>query len=282
MLKLTFADGRGDVPPCPAFDGPDVDVWRDAVGGIAGYAVASNGLHWVVIPGAATFCFDHRGEETLAVSQPGVERQVVQEVYDRHVLPVALQALGCEALHASGVRSRHGVLALCGPSGVGKSTLAFALGRQGHPIWADDSVVFEPCRGRALAVPIPFRLRLRPPVASFFSLAAGAASGGRMPSGESPPLAAVFLLERFTASPGACPLELRRLSGADAFVGTLRHVNCFSSKDRERTRRLIGNYLDLAASVPLFTLRFASGFARLAEVAEAFSASVDRALAPRA
>ena len=279
MLKLTFADAGG-IPLCPALDSSEVERWRDAAGSVAAYAVTAGGLHWVVIPEVATFCFGDGSGEMIAVSQPGVEVEHVRELYRRVVLPAALQALGCEALHASGVRSHHGVLALCGASGAGKSTLAFALGRRGYPIWADDSVVLEFCGGQLVVVPTPFRLRLRPPVATFFGLSTAPACEDGLGSSEPVPLAGVFFLERFVASPAENPLELLRLSRADAFVGALRHVNCFSVKDSDRRGRLIGNYLDLVASVPVFRLRFASGLARLPEVVEAFTAAVDRTLVP--
>ena len=279
MLKLTLTDAEG-IPPCPALEGPEVDHWRDAMGSVIAHAIKAGESHWVVVPGTATFCFGHGSSEALGVPHPGVAVEYVHEVFRRTVLSPALQALGLEALHASGVRTGHGVVALCGASGAGKSTLAFALGQRGYPIWADDTMVLEPKEGRVLAVPTPFKLRLRPPVATFFGLTATPACGQDEPSREPVPLAGVLLLERVSASTSERALELLRLSASDAFVRALRHVNCFSFRDSVQKRRLLDNYLALVASVPVFTLRFASDLARLPEVVDALAAAIDRAFAP--
>jgi hypothetical protein len=58
---------------------------------------------------------------------------------------IALRARGLYQLHASAAVDPHGIAFLfAGPSGVGKSTLAYALSRQGWRILGDDGVVLEP------------------------------------------------------------------------------------------------------------------------------------------
>ncbi|MBK5186930.1 MAG: hypothetical protein JJD97_01730 [Gemmatimonadaceae bacterium] len=58
---------------------------------------------------------------------------------------IALRARGLYHLHASAAVDPQGVAWLfAGPSGVGKSTLAYALSRQGWQILGDDGVVLEP------------------------------------------------------------------------------------------------------------------------------------------
>lgn len=54
------------------------------------------------------------------------------------VLSFALRLRGDFSLHASAVESRAGAVALIGPHGAGKSTLAAALGRRGVPVLTDD------------------------------------------------------------------------------------------------------------------------------------------------
>ena len=63
---------------------------------------------------------------------------------------IALRARGRYQLHASAAVDPQGIAWLfAGPSGVGKSTLAYALARQGWRILGDDGVVLEPIPGGA-------------------------------------------------------------------------------------------------------------------------------------
>lgn len=58
---------------------------------------------------------------------------------------IALRARGLYQLHASAAVDPNGAAWMfAGPSGVGKSTLAYALARQGWQILGDDGVVLEP------------------------------------------------------------------------------------------------------------------------------------------
>ena len=64
---------------------------------------------------------------------------------------IALRARGLYQLHASAAVDANGVAWMfAGPSGVGKSTLAYALARQGWQILGDDGVVLEPTPGGAI------------------------------------------------------------------------------------------------------------------------------------
>jgi hypothetical protein len=63
---------------------------------------------------------------------------------------IALRARGLYQLHASAAVDPSGIAWLfAGPSGVGKSTLAYALAREGWKILGDDGVVLEPTRAGA-------------------------------------------------------------------------------------------------------------------------------------
>jgi len=64
-----------------------------------------------------------------------------QQTLLSRILPNVAIMRGYEALHASAVESPHGVVALAGPSGVGKSTLAAELITRGWPLFADDVLI---------------------------------------------------------------------------------------------------------------------------------------------
>jgi hypothetical protein len=64
-----------------------------------------------------------------------------QQVLLGRILPNVAIMRGYEALHASSVDSPQGVVAIAGPSGMGKTTLALELMRRSWPLFADDVLI---------------------------------------------------------------------------------------------------------------------------------------------
>src|SRR5829696_6052636 len=171
MLKLTIARAGAANPQPPDVAGSDVadvEVWRDHDGTVLAYGHIVDGLHWMYLPGLASFCFGQDVEGVMALPHWPVREDLILDTYYRTVLPMALQVRGLEVLHASAVLTPRGVVALCAVSGTGKSTVAFGLSQRGWPLWADDAVVFETSESGARAIPLPFGTRLRPAAAAFF------------------------------------------------------------------------------------------------------------------
>jgi hypothetical protein len=69
------------------------------------------------------------------------------------VLPFAAAVHGLELLHASAVAIDSGALAVLGPAGAGKTSLALALCGLGAEFMADDVLAVELCDGELLAHP---------------------------------------------------------------------------------------------------------------------------------
>jgi hypothetical protein len=67
-----------------------------------------------------------------------------QRALTTKVIPAISVMRGYEALHACAVLAPAGVVAIMGPSGTGKSTLAAELLRRGLALFADDVLVLEP------------------------------------------------------------------------------------------------------------------------------------------
>jgi hypothetical protein len=189
---------------------------------------------------------------------------VIEETYCRSVLPMVLQACGTEVLHASAVQTG-GVVALCGTSGVGKSTIAFAMSRRGHRIWADDAVAIDLSGQSLVALPLPFEMRLRPRAAAFFGVepqAAGDASpAGPMDQADpSPaPLTALCVLSRGEEERRGWGVRIERLRPSAALPTLLAHAYCFSLEDPGLKRAMVQHYMELAGRVPVFALRFRPG-----------------------
>ena len=72
---------------------------------------------------------------------PGSTDEDISDLVMSRVLTAAIYQRGLLPLHASAVMTERGIVALCGPSGVGKSTLAGVLAARGGVVIADDMLV---------------------------------------------------------------------------------------------------------------------------------------------
>lgn len=179
-----------------------------------------------------------------------VKISLMEEVYHRFALPMILQAAGAEMLHASAVRGAKGVVAFCGTSGTGKSTLAFTLSRKQHQHWADDAVIVLPNQDVFDALRLPFRPRVEITSTEPVEFIRGT---------ESAPLSAIVVLQRYPGGIveyGDFHAEVRRLSAADAFRAVLPHIYSFILSDPRRNALMMSRYFDIAAHVPVYDFRF--------------------------
>jgi hypothetical protein len=213
----------------------------------------------------ATFGFGPSGVEAVAREDVAIEK--IRDAHRRLVLPLALQALGHEVLHASAVAFEAGAVAFCAESGIGKSTVAYSLARRGHPPCADDAVAIEPGRRGPELIPLPFALRLRPASAAYYGEDAGPAEVQHPVARR--PLAAICVLQRLDNGTG-----IRRLGRAEAFPALLAHAYSFGLSDERRRRRMMEHYLSLASEVPVFSVVLASGLSTLARTLDEIEAAV--------
>jgi len=279
QLKLTIAAGEPSVPTVPDLDDAEVQIWRDHGGSICAYGYTRDDQHWMHVPGVASFSFSHHAVEVTAIPHPPLRAQLIRDTYHRSVLPMALQALDLEVLHASAVRTPHGVVALCGFSATGKSTIAFGLGRRGYPVWADDAVAFETSGSSVRAIPLPFEVRLRSAPALYFgqdlTVAASTSAWDRVDQvhDEPTPVVAVWALKQ---APGLeAPVVVERLRPSAAFPPVLAQAYCFSLGEPARKQRMMKRYLELIARVPVFEIRFPPGLERLPLILDAIERTLD-------
>jgi hypothetical protein len=169
------------------------------------------------------------------------------------IMALVLRVRGELALHASGVQVGRAALALIGPHGAGKSTLAAALGRAGCPIGTDDllRITHEGCQW--VAHPYGNVVRLWPSAAdllygdaaclppitpSWDKRALVFGHGGRVGRAVAVPLRSLVFLNRNARAQTSCPLE--KLSTADAVLrivakSTLYHQHDTAARAREFT-----------------------------------------------
>jgi hypothetical protein len=265
---LTLDLGHPAAPPVSdSRDGP-VEEWRDAAGRLAARCYRQGGRFWIQLPGVGAYSVARGSPVVTVAAEPAAPRALLEDGFRRTVGPLALQALGFEALHASAVLGPGGVVAFGAYSGTGKSTIAFGLDRRGYPVWADDAVVLEVRPGLVQALPLPFRVRLRPASAAYFGFEPSGSTDPEWRGGEAirqavrpEPVAAVVVVSR--SDDDRAPVALRRLSPAAAFGALMQHAHAFSLADPARTRLMASHYLQVAASVPVLDLAFRADLARI-------------------
>ena len=272
--RLIIARGAEEISSRPGEAGLPVQVWQDEQGTTLASCYTLDGQRRVDVPGVASFRFGAPPESVTAYPLASVRPEVIEDTFRRSVLPIVLQACGTEVLHASAVHAG-GVVALCGVSRTGKSTIAFALSQRGHRLWADDAVAIDLSGPAVVALPLPFEMRLRPRAAAFFGVearAAGAASLGR-PADQADqgpvPLAALCVLSRGEEERRGCGVRIDRLRPPAALPALLGHAYCFSLEDAGLKRAMVQHYMELAARVPVFALRFRPGLELLPLILDA-------------
>jgi hypothetical protein len=257
--------------------GTRVQAWHDLADVVCAYGYTGPGwwaMHW---PNLATFRVDAEAVNVVRVFPAAhASRARLQDLYRRSVVPLFLQALGHETLHASAVLGAQGVLAFCGERASGKSTIAYALARRGLPQYADDTLVMTPTSRGIKTQPLPFSPRLRPASAAYFRTHDRDSHSHEHKV--SAPLSALFVLR--PAAEGAT-LDIEALASPLAFQALLSHAHCFEPASERSRRRLLKNYLEVSASVPVFAVSYPPGLDRLDALLDAILSAAREAGAVR-
>jgi len=270
-LAITSHDSPSSVPVPPVRKRL---VWLDPSRTAGAYASQAGSHYWIDVSDVAMFHYSAATGQVMAVTRNAIEEVRVQAIYRRVVLPFLLQALGYEMLHASAVRTERGVVAFCGDSGAGKSTIATGLRRRGYPVWADDALLLE-VGARIGAIALPFVVRLRRESAEFFGLGGrGDGSSDDLSGIERDPveLAAVCVLKRRAGSEDDEVIGCHR--GTAALTALLAHACAFNFEDLDRKRRMVTQYLAVAARIPVFEAVVRPGLERLSELLDHIEARI--------
>ena len=251
-----------------------VQTWHDLSDVVCAYGYAGPGWWAMEWPALATFRVDSKSPTAVRVfAARDASRARIDDLYRRSVMPLFLQALGHETLHASAVRGSRGVLAFCGERGAGKSTVAYALARRGYSQYADDTLVMNVTSGAITTQPLPFVPRLRPASAEFFGAReADTSSAVTRPE----PLDGVFILRPASA---ARRLSVTELPAPQALQALLAHAHCFEPDSDVSRQRLLRNYLEISARVSVLAVDYVPGLDGLDAMLDAILAAAGMACA---
>lgn len=265
-LKIHFHAPEGIAPlPAALSDHPGFQPLHDLNGREFGFSLETGGRLWVQLHKVGSFLVEADFREVKAFADPGVDSSRLCEFFYHGVAPLVLQRRAWDCLHASAVLTDRGVIAFCGPSGRGKSTIARAFCERGAALHGDDAVPFLIRNGAVMTVRIPQKLRLQEPAASLFE--DGRANGGNHQPHELSwdlettlqPLRCVYWLEPMRRLGERPAPEVERLSMLDSFRLLLSEAHCISLQDGSCNRKMMRNYLALALSTPVFRLSFGAG-----------------------
>jgi len=242
--------------------------WRDHEGRL----IATGGrrgdtwwMHWQTL---ATFWFGEHGSVRAEPIRNGLDGEL-RDSFVRGVIPVVLLARGFEALHASAILVRQGVVALCGTSGTGKSTTALAIASLGPRHYSDDTVIYEVIEGKAFTSALPFPVRIDTTARQILGDPPRTVRFGepRIES-RSEPLHRVYHMVRDASLPRAHPAFVP-VSPARRFEVLLTHSHPFDMGGDARRRAFIEHLMAIAQTVDVWECRFAPSLPDLLALAAA-------------
>lgn len=266
MLTLVLEHGSD----APAGAGREVCVWRDDRGDTFARGFVDDHRRWIEWRELGVFAFSLGSTIVHAWPAPGSDRAAIADAFARVLQPIILQALGWQALHASAVLGTDGALVFCGVGQSGKSTLAYALGREGFDQVADDAVVIEPAGDGVLMHLLPFAHGLRQPSREHFAQR-GSPSVAAPNLPDKNWLRAAFVLRQDEGL--SRPETPQRIPPVQAFSALVTHTRCFDETDPTHVRRLIADYLQVAERIPVFSIAYPPRFAQFGELTEAIKAT---------
>ncbi len=236
-------------------------------------------LRWT---GLFEFRVSADGCEITARSLNGASGEGFQTYLLGQVLSFALVKRGVEPLHSTAAVVDGGAVAFLGDCGYGKSTLGAAFLRAGSPVLTDDLLVLEERPEGFIAHSGPPRIKLFPKVADRLL---GGAAGGRAMTHLTPklvipleppracsrpvPLKAVYVLRPSARSRRRGRVSIRRLSPRRACMELIKNTFNPVVVEPERLARQLHLAARVASRVPVMTLAYPRGLARLSEVVAA-------------
>lgn len=258
------------------FAAPPYDRWISPTGEImAEFHRLPDGI-CIRFPGTADFTVEADGTQVSCQPVEGTSPDLLETIFANSVRPVLDNHNGGLSLHGSACSTSHGAAAFVGQSRRGKTTLAGACARQGHPFLTEDLIQLVPEGPDYLVMPQRPVLRLFGDSADYLSTAATPArlergkatleASADLPFAADPaPLRAVYVL-----GPGeAAAPTFVTIDPQHALAEVMQHAFVLDVEDKPRLRAHFGRLSDLALRVPFVMLDYPRNFESLPDVVTA-------------
>ncbi|RPF71532.1 phosphoenolpyruvate carboxykinase (ATP) [Aurantiacibacter spongiae] len=249
------------------------DRWITPAGDTLAEFHRENGGYLVRFRGQADFHIDAGTQVAICVPVPGLSASVVDTLYRNSVLPMLGNHGNGLNLHGSAVAIGDVAVAFTGLSRRGKTTLAGAMARTGHPLVSEDVLALERRGDDFWVQPMRPSLRVFGDSARYLfgeretNSAVGEkadyAFAAEIPFADrSLPLAAIHIL-----GPGTAPtVSIEPVGEAAALAEMLNHAFILDVEDRQRLQAHFDRMADLARMVPCLALDYPRQFDHLPEV----------------
>jgi hypothetical protein len=143
-------------------------------------------------------------------------------------------------------------------------------------LWADDAVALAEDQRNMVAIPLPFRTKLR---AQSSELLAESSDQYFRRHTRAHRLSAVCILQR-DHEPRNAPVMIRRLNAGEAFRELIAHAYWFVLPGVDSKRRMVQLYLKTAAQTEIYEVRFRPDLSRLPDLVETIAAQILGKAAP--
>ena len=249
---------------------------EDLVGGVAARLERGRDRYRLRFDDTGSFDISRDGALIDWYPLPGASPGVVRADVLGRVLSVALHAAGDLCLHASAASIDGKAVALVGPRGHGKSTLAMALVANGAHLVADDTVRLSGAPPRA-AVGVR-SLRLREDVAARFGVDVAREIGDKVIVRDAPvaaerwlPLDAIYVLVPRAPEKGAPLVRRARLGSLEATLALVQYGKVAPLLGGQEAASVLPRASAVANAVPVFALEVGRDLERVGEAARALA-----------
>ncbi len=277
-VQLVQLAPRAQVPlPLPPYD-----RWLSLDGEVTTQFYRDGGDYLLRFVERADYRVALRRLHVTCVPVPGVEDELLADLYFNQVVPLVMSSQGETVLHASAAAVNGRGIAFVGATGRGKSTLAASFAKAGHPFLTDDGLIVDQTAAGFSIRPRRPILRLRPDSEAAMADLPGAATCGddlvkrrvaasaAIPFREQPvALEAIYVLG-CSASP-SLPV-ITRLVPAAALTAMMQHSFMLDVDDKERLHAHFCALANIAERVPCYALDYARDYAMLDDVIAALVA----------